>query len=313
MKVLITGGAGFIGSHLAARLQDQAEVRVLDDLRTGRRANLEGIRAELIEGSILDRAAVRAAVRGVEWIFHLAAMVSVPESVLHPGQCAEINVGGLRVVLEEAAAAGVRRLCFSSSAAVYGNNPAVPKRESMPLEPASPYAASKAEGEGLCREFTEAGRIQAVSLRYFNVFGPRQNPRSGYASAVPAFIDRALSGQPLTIYGDGEQTRDFVHVRDVAEANLFAASRPAMSGVYNAGYGRSITVLELARRILSLTGSASPLVHAPERPGDVRHSLAAVDALRAAGFRPVSSLEAGLAETVEYFRRQRAGGAGPAG
>ncbi|MBX7123907.1 MAG: NAD-dependent epimerase/dehydratase family protein [Opitutaceae bacterium] len=302
MRVLITGGAGFIGSHIAQQLQGRAEVRVLDNLRTGYRRNLDAMKVDFIEGSILDRAVVRSAVKGVDHVFHLAAMVSVPESVQNPHGCVELNVTGLLNVLEESAAAGVRKLCFSSSAAVYGNNPVVPKVETMLPEPRSPYAVTKLDGEYYCRQFAEDGRLETVALRFFNVFGPRQDPGSAYAAAVPIFMRKALRKEPLTIYGDGGQTRDFVYVKDIAAANIFAVTTPGLTGVFNAGYGGQITVLELARRIIAHAGSRSEIVHAPERAGDVRHSRASVDALRAAGFVPVSSFDAGLAETLAYFR-----------
>lgn len=307
MKVLITGGAGFIGSHLAEQLQGIAAVRVLDDLRTGRRANLDGLQVEFIAGSILDRATVRAAMHGVDYVFHLAALVSVPESVERPHDCVALNVTGLLHVLEEAAAAGVRKLCFSSSAAIYGDDPAVPKHEAMPPEPRSPYAVTKLDGEFYCRQFTEAGRLETVALRFFNVFGPRQDPRSAYAAAVPIFIQQAFAGAPLTIYGDGGQTRDFIYVRDIAAANIFAVTTPGVTGVFNVGYGAATTVLELAQRIIALAGSRSEIRFAPPRAGDVRHSRASVDKLRAAGFQPVSSLDAGLAATLAHFRPAPAG------
>jgi len=307
MRVLITGGGGFIGSHLAELLRGRGiAVRVLDNFRTGRRKNLAALDVELIAGSILDRAAVRAATQGVDWVFHLAALVSVPESVREPHECVALNVTGLLNVLEAAADAGVRKLCFSSSAAVYGDNPVVPKHEAMPPEPRSPYAVTKLDGEFYCRQFTEAGRLETVALRFFNVFGPRQDAAGGYAAAVPIFIRQALAGEPLTIHGDGGQTRDFVFVRDIAAANLFAATTPGLTGVFNVGYGEAITVLELAQRIIALAGSDSPIRHAPARPGDVRHSRASVDKLRAAGFRPRGSLADGLAETLEHFRHTAA-------
>jgi UDP-glucose 4-epimerase len=306
MKVLITGGAGFIGSHIAEQLQDRAEVRILDNLRSGYRRNLDGLRVEFIEASILDRTAVSRAMQGVDYVFHLAAMVSAPESVQRPHECVELNVIGLLNVLEAAAAARVRKLCFSSSAAVYGNNPIVPKVETMLPEPRSPYAVTKLDGEYYCRQFAETGRLATVALRFFNVFGPRQDPQSAYAAAVPIFMQQALAGAPLTIYGDGLQTRDFIYVKDIATANIFATTTPGLNGVFNVGYGGQITVLELARRILALAGSRSEIRHLPERAGDVRHSRANVDALHGAGFQPVNSLDAGLQETLAYFRRQPA-------
>ena len=306
MTILITGGSGFIGSHLAEHFQGKAHVRVLDNLRTGHRRNLAGLDVEFIEGSITDRAVVARAVQGVDYVFHLAALVSVPESVERPHECVELNVSGLLNVLEASARAGVKKLCFSSSAAIYGNNPSVPKTEDMRPEPRSPYAVTKLDGEYYCQQYTEAGRLETAALRYFNVFGPRQDPAGAYAAAVPIFIQRALAGQPLLIHGDGGQTRDFVYVKDIVGANVFAATTPGLTGVFNAGYGGQITIRELAERIISLAGSSSEIHHAGERAGDVRHSRASVDKLKAAGFKPTGSLEAGLAATLEYFRHQAA-------
>jgi UDP-glucose 4-epimerase len=302
MNVLITGGAGFIGSHLAARLQGEHAVRVLDDLSTGRRENLAGLRVELIEGSITDRAAVSRAVRDVEVVFHLAAMVSVPESMQRPDACVERNVTGLLNVLSAATEAKVRRLCFSSSAAVYGERPESPKREDLTPDPRSPYAITKLDGEYYCRLWSATTPLETVSLRYFNVFGPRQDPKSAYAAAVPIFLRQALASKPLTIFGDGGQTRDFISVHDVVAANLFAATTPGMAGVYNVGYGGEMTVLELAQRIIRATGSRSVIQHAPTRAGDVRHSRADVTRLLASGFRPTTSVDAALAELVTSAR-----------
>ncbi len=305
MKVLITGGAGFIGSHLAEHFQGKAEVRVLDNFRTGHRRNLDGLKVELIEGSILDRELVERAVRGVDYVFHLAALVSVPESVERPHECVALNVTGLLNVLEASAAAGVKKVCLSSSAAVYGNNPELPKREEMRPEPRSPYAVTKLDGEYYCQQFAETRRLETVALRFFNVFGPRQDPKGAYAAAMPIFMQQALAGEPLTIHGDGGQTRDFVYVKDIVAANVFAATTAGLTGVFNVGYGRAMTVLELARRIVALAESRSEIRHAPERAGDVRHSLASIEKLTAAGFRPGGSLETGIAETLAAMRGEK--------
>lgn len=305
MKVLITGGAGFIGSHLAEHFQGKAEVRVLDNFRTGHRRNLDGLKVELIEGSILDRELVERAVRGVDYVFHLAALVSVPESVERPHECVALNVTGLLNVLEASAAAGVKKVCLSSSAAVYGNNPELPKREEMRPEPRSPYAVTKLDGEYYCQQFAETRRLETVALRFFNVFGPRQDPKGAYAAAMPIFMQQALAGEPLTIHGDGGQTRDFVYVKDIVAANVFAATTAGLTGVFNVGYGRAITVLELAQRIVALAESRSEIRHAPERAGDVRHSLASIEKLTAAGFRPSGSLETGIAETLAAMRGEK--------
>ena len=303
MKVLVTGGAGFIGSHIVEHFQGQAEVRVLDNLRSGFKHNLAGLQCELIEGSILDREAVRQAVQGVDYIFHLAAMISVPESMAKPIECNEINTKATLIVLEEAAQAGVKKLVLSSSAAIYGDNPVVPKVETMVPEPKSPYAITKLDGEYYCKLFADEGRLATACLRYFNVFGPRQDPKSQYAAAVPIFIHRALKHEPITIYGDGEQTRDFIYVKDIAAANAYFATQSAAAGVFNVAYGQRITIKELATTICRLTNSRSEIKHAPERAGDVKHSMAAVDRLRSSGFTPHGNLPDGLQATVEFFSR----------
>jgi UDP-glucose 4-epimerase len=305
MKILVTGGAGFIGSHIVQHFQGAAEVRVLDNLRSGFTHNLTGFRHEFIKASILDREAMRRAVQGVDYVFHLAAMISVPESMANPVECNEINATGTLVVLEEAAKAGVKKLVLSSSAAIYGNNPVVPKVETMPAEPKSPYAVTKLDSEFYCKLFADEGRLQTACLRYFNVFGPRQDPKSQYAAAVPIFIDRAVKNLPITIYGDGEQTRDFIYVKDIVAANVFFATQSPATGVFNTAYGKKITIKELAQIIIALTGSKSEVKHAPERAGDVKHSLAAIDRLRAAGFAPASNFADGLAATIRFFQSEK--------
>jgi UDP-glucose 4-epimerase len=304
MKVLITGGGGFIGSHLVEYFQGRAEVRVLENWRSGHRHNLAGFQYELMEGSILDREMVRRAVAGVDYVFHLAAMVSVPESMRDPVDCNAINATGTLVVLEEAAQAGVKKLVLSSSAAIYGDNPVTPKRETLPPEPKSPYAITKLDGEYYCKMFTTEGRLATTSLRYFNVFGPRQDPQSAYAAAVPIFIDRAVKQEPITIYGDGEQTRDFVSVQDIVAANVFFATASPETGVFNVAGGQGITIKDLCRRICQLTGSRSEIKYAAERPGDVKHSLAAIDKLQAAGFTPANDFTTSLKTTIEFFAKK---------
>jgi len=302
MKILITGGSGFIGSHLVEHFQGRADIRVLDNLRSGFRANLSGFDCEFIEASILDREAVRAAMRGIDCVFHLAAMISVPESMDNPVACAGTNTVGTLIVLEEAAAAGVKKLSLSSSAAIYGNNPVVPKSEQMCPEPGNPYAITKLDGEYYCQLFTSTGRLSTVSLRYFNVFGPRQNLGSAYAAAIPIFIHRALRNEPITIFGDGAQTRDFISVRDVARANAYFVTESPLNGVFNVARGSSLSILDLARCIVRLTGSRSEIIHAPERPGDVRHSTASLEKLTAAGFVPGVDFDTALAETIDFFK-----------
>ena len=304
MHILITGGAGFIGSHLVEHFHEDHEVRVLDNFRSGYRHNLEPFRHNLIEGSITDRAAVREAMYGVDYVFHLAAMISVPESMEQPVECVRINTEGTLIVLEEAAAAGAKKLCFSTSAAIYGDNPTVPKVESMLPEPKSPYAVTKLDGEYYCGMFQREGRLNTAALRYFNVFGPRQDPGSQYAAAVPIFAARAVRNDTITIYGDGEQTRDFIYVKDIVAANAHLAMNPDLHGVYNVAYGKRITINDLARTIVRLTGSTSVIEHAPERAGDVKHSLASVDRLTASGFKPGADFEEGLAATLDFFSAQ---------
>lgn len=298
MKVLVTGGSGFIGSHVVEHFQNTAEVVVLDNFRTGHRRNLDGLECRLVEGSILDRALVQDVMKGVNVVIHLAALVSVPESMKAPAETVDINVHGLLNVLEAARRAGVDKLCFASSAAVYGENPASLKVETLTPDPRSPYAITKLDGEYYCDLYAREGWLRTACLRFFNVFGPRQDPKSAYAAAVPIFLEQARRNLPLTIYGDGGQTRDFIHVKDIAGALAFLAENPEIQGVFNAGYGGSVTIAELASRIIRLADSRSPITHAEARAGDIRHSRASADKLRAAGWRPVFDLERGLEETV---------------
>jgi UDP-glucose 4-epimerase len=300
MKLLVTGGAGFIGSHLVEHFQGEADIRVLDDLSSGFRANLAGLACDFIEGSILERETVRGAMARVDYVFHLAAMVPVPESMENPVGCAQTNTIGTLIVLEEAARAGVKKLSLASSAAIYGSDPAAPQREEMTPDPASPYAISKLDGELYCRLFTATGRLPTVALRCFNVFGPRQNPAGAYAAVIPIFIQRALRNEPLTIYGDGAQTRDFIPAPDVARAHAFFAMDSPHAGVFNVARGSSISIRDLAASIIRLTGSSSEIIHAPERPGDVRHSRASLEKGAAAGFTPRLDFDAALRETIEW-------------
>jgi UDP-glucose 4-epimerase len=303
MKILVTGGSGFIGSHIVEFYQGKAEaIRVLDNLRSGYRKSLAGLDHTFIEGSVTDRELVKEAVRGIDYIFHLAALVSVPESMAKPGECVDINVHGLLNVLEEAAAAGVKKLVFASSAAIYGDNPEVPKIETMVPEPKSPYAITKLDGEYYLDMFQREGRLETAAIRFFNVFGPRQDPKGAYAAAVPIFIEKAVKGEDITVYGDGEQTRDFIYVKDIVGALTFAAETPGVTGVFNAGYGGQITVNDLARLLVSNADSSSKIHHEAARPGDVQHSRANAARLLEKGWRPRYTLDEGLAETFNYFK-----------
>ncbi len=303
MKILITGGSGFIGSHIVEHYQDLAEeIRVLDNLRTGDRRNLDGLKHVFLEGSVTDREAVAKAVEGVDYVFHLAALVSVPESMTKPGECVDINVHGLLNVLEASAAAGVKKLVFASSAAIYGDNPTVPKLESMLPEPKSPYAVTKLDGEYYLDLFNRERGLETAAIRFFNVFGPRQDPKGAYAAAVPIFIEKALKGEDIIVHGDGEQTRDFIYVKDIVGALAFAAETPGVNGVFNAGYGGQMTINDLANKLIASAGSASKVKHGPERAGDVKHSRSSADKLRSAGWRPTHPLDEALATTLEFFK-----------
>jgi UDP-glucose 4-epimerase len=303
MRILITGGSGFIGSHIAEYFQGKAEVRILDNLRTGYRRNLDGLNVEFIEGSITDKAIVEKAVQGVDYIFQLAALVSVPESMSKPEECVSINVNGHLNVLEAAAKAGVKKLVLASSAAIYGDNPVVPKVETMYPEPKSPYAITKLDGEYYNAMYTKEGKLETASTRFFNVFGPRQDPKGAYAAAVPIFVEKAVKGETITVFGDGEQTRDFIYVKDIVGALVFAATTPGVTGTFNVGYGSKITIKDLANKIIKMVGdSTAKIEYKPERAGDVKHSMASADKLRAAGWKPAYSFDEGLAATVKYFQ-----------
>jgi UDP-glucose 4-epimerase len=304
VKILVTGGSGFIGSHIVEHYQDKAEeIRVLDNLRTGYRKNLGGLKHTFIEGSITDQEVVAKAVEGVDYVFHLAALVSVPESMAKPAECVDINVHGLLNVLDASAAAGVKKLVFASSAAIYGDNPTVPKLETMLPEPKSPYAITKLDGEYYLDLFHRERGLETAAIRFFNVFGPRQDPKGAYAAAVPIFIEKALKGEDITVHGDGEQTRDFIYVKDIVGALSFAVETPGVTGVFNAGYGRQMTINTLATTVLAAAGSSSKILHGPERAGDVKHSRSSADKLRAAGWQPKHQLDEALATTLEFFRK----------
>ncbi|MFW6201038.1 MAG: SDR family oxidoreductase, partial [Gemmatimonadota bacterium] len=315
MRYLVTGGAGFIGSNLVEHLLGRGDdVVVLDDFSTGRRANLapfEG-RFELVEGSVTDLADCRRAVEGCDHVLHQAALPSVPRSVDDPAATHEACATGTLNMLVAARDAGVRRFVYAASSSAYGDTPELPKRETMPPRPRSPYAAAKLAGESYCRAFRHTWGLETVSLRYFNIFGPRQDPKSQYAAVVPAFVMAALLGEPPTIYGDGEQTRDFTYVANAAAANLRATEAPAEAvagGVFNVGCGERISVNELWRRIRDAAGADLEAVHEPARPGDVRDSLASLEEARSRlGYEPEVGLAEGLRRTVEYFAA-RAGGA----
>lgn len=305
---LVTGGAGFIGSHLVEHLlAGGARVRVLDDFSTGRRENLApmGRHIELVEGDITDYATCRAAADGIRTVFHQAALPSVPRSVQDPARSHEVNATGTLNVLLAARDAGARRVVYASSSSAYGDTPTLPKREDQIPSPRSPYAVGKLTGEHYCRCFPGVYDLEAVALRYFNVFGPRQDPSSAYAAVIPLFVAAALDDRPPTIDGDGEQTRDFTYIENVVLANLLAASAPAeeVSGeVFNVGCGDRISINALWMEIRSAVGAEVDAVHGPPRPGDVRDSMADITHLRnRTGFGVRVELREGIRKTVEWI------------
>ena len=301
-RILVTGGAGFIGSHIVEALSADNEVLVIDDLTTGKRGNLEGMDAEVIVASVRDAEKVRSAMERVDYVFHHAAIASVPKSVDDPIASNQVNVCGTLRVLNEARAAKVRKVVFASSSAVYGNTPSDLKREEDLPDPISPYAVTKLTGELYCRNFWLNYGLPTCSLRYFNVYGPRQDPSSDYAAVVPRFISAARAGKPLTIFGDGEQTRDFIFVRDVVRANILAALDEGHNGeAFNIACQERVSVNQLASLVLMEMGLSEEgmIEHRAERKGDVRHSLADIGkARRDLGFVPAYDIRKGLSLTM---------------
>jgi UDP-N-acetylglucosamine 4-epimerase len=278
MKVLVTGGAGFIGSHIVERLVKEGyEVKVLDNFSTGRRENLAAVAAqiEIIEGDIRDFPAVCQAVRSCDVIFHEAALCSVVRSVEKPQDTNTVNIDGTLNVLLAARDERVKRVVCASSSSVYGDTPALPKKETQTPAPASPYAVTKLTGELYCRNFFRLFGLETFSLRYFNVFGPRQDPNSAYAAVIPRFISALLKGEPPVIEGDGQQSRDFSYIDNIVEANIAAMKAQAGFGeAFNVACGQSTTITQLAEHLAQLLGVSVQPVHVQPRPGDVRHSLA---------------------------------------
>jgi UDP-glucose 4-epimerase len=310
IKYLVTGGAGFIGSHIAETLLAKGEsVRVFDNLATGRNVNLEALQGhpghvEIINGDLRDMNAVKAAVEGTEVVFHQGALASVPRSIADPVTSLETNVNGTQNVLLAARDAGVRRVVYASSSSAYGDTPTLPKHEDMPTAPMSPYAVQKLTGEMLCGVFTRIYGLETVALRYFNVFGPRQDPASEYAAVVPRFLTALLEKRRPVIYGDGEQTRDFTYIENVVQANLLAATAPeAVGQAMNVGCGERVslnTVLQIAGELL---GARVEAEYREARSGDVRDSLADISkARRLLGYTPTVDFLEGLARTLNSLR-----------
>ena len=312
MRALVTGGGGFIGAHLAERLLAEGHsVRVLDNFATGRRENLIAIAddLELVEGDIQSYERVHTAVRGCDFVFHQAALPSVPRSVQDPLTSNASNVIGTLNVLLASRDCEVQRVIFASSSSIYGRNPEMPKRETQAPAPISPYAVAKLAGEGYCRSFSEVYGLDTVALRYFNVFGPRQDPLSQYAAVIPNFIVAALTGRSPVVYGDGEQTRDFTFIENVIDANLRALTAPRVNGeALNVACGNRVSLNGLLAELESLLDVELKPTYTPARPGDVRDSLADISkACALLGYEPNIGFKEGVSRTLEWF--QRSGGA----
>jgi UDP-glucose 4-epimerase len=305
---LVTGGAGFIGSHIAEALVARGDrVRVLDNLSTGRLSNLDGLRGriEFVEGDVADAPLVAELVRGADCVFHEAALASVPRSVEAPLDTNAACVTGTVTVLDAARRAGVRRVVYAASSAAYGDRPDSPKRESHLPSPTSPYGAAKLAGEYYCQAFTATYGFETVCLRYFNVFGPRQDPNSPYSAVIPRFIAAMLAGRPPVVYGDGRQSRDFVFIADVVRANLLAAEATGVAGrTLNVGTGRGTDLLHLLDVLNRLLRTSIAPQHDPPRPGDIRESLADItQAQTLLGYRPQIEFDEGLRRSIDYYRQ----------
>lgn len=300
-RVAITGGAGFIGSNLAEELAAANSVIIIDDLSTGKKENIASLlqkdSVEFVRGSILDLELLQKSFRGIDFVFHQAALPSVPRSVEDPRASNDVNITGTLNVLLAARDNQVRKVVYASSSSVYGDTPTLPKREDMTTNPRSPYALTKLVGEYYCRIFDQIYRLPTICLRYFNVYGPRQDPDSQYAAVIPRFIARVFRDNPPVIYGDGEQTRDFTFVRDVVRANLLAAEGDA-TGIFNIGRGKRNSINRLAETILDIMGKDLPPVYEPPLPGDIEHSLADISRAGKIGYKPEYDLEAGLKQTI---------------
>lgn len=309
-KILVTGGAGFIGSNLARYLSNsQNHVVVLDDLSTGRKENIDDLikdrKIEFVEGSITDLDLLQNTFQNIEYVFHEAALPSVPRSIKDPFTTNQVNINGTLNVLIAAKDTGVKKVIYASSSSVYGDTPTLPKLESMIPNPLSPYAITKLTGEYYCQVFSDVFHLPTVALRYFNVYGPRQDPASEYAAVIPKFITSVMNKQPPIIYGDGEQTRDFTYIDDVIQANILAAESKT-TGVFNAAGGRRITINELADTVMTICGTKLKITYKASRPGDIKHSLAdSSKAHKAFDFSLQYDIEKGLKETIKWYQKQQ--------
>ncbi|MDD1728252.1 MAG: SDR family oxidoreductase [Methanospirillum sp.] len=307
MRFVVTGGAGFIGSHIVDSLAGLGnDVIIFDNFISGRKENIahlkENKKIKVIHGSITDLAILRAACESADGIFHEAAIASVQQSLQNPLRTHETNATGTLNVLLAARDAGVKKIVSASSAAVYGDNPILPKHEEMIPEPLSPYAVSKITGEYYCSVFSRLYGLKTVSLRYFNVYGPRQDPRSEYSGVISKFIMQAILGKPITIYGDGEQTRDFIFIDDVVTANIHAMERD-VQGIFNIASGRETSLNKLEELVTSVSGTKVPVIYEPPRSGDIRKSLADISrARKRLGFEPEYTITKGLEHTISALR-----------
>ncbi len=304
-KAIVTGGAGFIGSHLSDELAERGyQVTILDDISTGKQSNIEALRhrdkIKFVQGSITDLPLLQKLFKGSDYIFHQAALARVPFSVSDPLSANEVNITGTLKVLIAARDNGLKKVVFASSSSVYGDTPVLPQREDMLPGPLSPYALTKLAGEYYCTIFKQLYGLSTVCLRYFNVYGPRQDPSSQYAMVIPAFIDRIAHQQPPLIFGDGEQSRDFAFIRDVIKANILAAESTA-EGVFNIGSGSRITINRLADLILKIMKSDLRPVYQAPRPGDVKHTLAEISKAKSFGYEPEWSLEKALEMIIPFY------------
>ena len=301
-KVVVTGGLGFIGSNLVERLIADNEVTIIDDQSTGKSANIEHldpVNLNLINASITDLDLTEV-FKDHDYVFHQAALPSVPRSIKDPKRSNEVNITGTLNVLIAARDSGIKKVIYASSSSVYGDTPTLPKSEDMPVNPLSPYAITKATGELYCKVFGDIYGLQTVSLRYFNVFGPRQDPTSQYSAVIPKFIKAILNDESPIIYGDGEQSRDFSYIRHVVDANIQACESDK-TGIFNIACGRRITIKELVDMINEITGKDITPTYVESRPGDIKHSLADISKAKAFGYDPKSDFRQELEETIRWF------------
>jgi len=307
-KVVVTGGAGFIGSNLAEYLSNDNQVVVIDDLSTGHMENIKDLiddnKIDFIEGSVTDLEILQKTFKNIDYVFHEAAIPSVPRSIKDPVKTSNVSINGTLNVLLAARDCGVKKVVYASSSSVYGDTPTLPKKEEMNPNPLSPYAVSKLAAEYYCCVFTGIFHLPTVALRYFNVYGPRQDPSSEYAAVIPKFINKILNDSPPVVYGDGKQTRDFTFIDDVISANILAAESDA-TGIFNAAGGKRITINDLAKTIMTLCNKNLEIVYEEVRSGDIKHSLADNSkAKEQFGYIPRFDIKDGLKETIQWFQKQ---------